>query len=94
MPATKYIQHNPSCEAYQYDGTNAADIVAFAPGYAVIEAGKLVLVFPPNGHVEVQIGWYISRNEYPKDVFSYSFSEAQAFETYWEVRVVGGGPPA
>jgi hypothetical protein len=83
--ATKYKKKNPVCEAIQYTGTNAADIVAFAPGYASVEGGKLVLTFPPNGRVEAEVGWYISKNEYPKNVFTFSFSDANSFETYWEV---------
>jgi hypothetical protein len=85
--ATKYHQKNPSCEAIQYDGTNANDIVAFAPGYASIEEGKLVLRYPPNGYFEVPVGYYISKNEYPKDVFAFNFQDTNTFETTWEVKV-------
>ena len=87
--SVKYHQQGPSCDAIQYNGTNAADIVTFAPGYAFLEEGKLVLRFPPSGYVEVVIGWYISKHENPKDVFTFSFSDANAFEDIWDVTSTG-----
>lgn len=84
---TKYHQKLASCEAIKYDGMNADDVVAFAPGYASIEGSKLVLRFPPNGYVEVVVGWYIVKDEYPKNVFTFSYAGQESFETTWEVKV-------
>jgi hypothetical protein len=82
-----YHQKNPSCTAIQYDGVNAADVVAFAPGYASIEEGKLVITLGAGVVVEVVVGWYIVSKEYPKDVFTFSYAAAEDFETLWEVKV-------
>lgn len=89
MIATKYYQKGPSCEAIQYSGMNAADIVSFAPDYAFLESEKLVLRFPPNGYIEVVVGWYISKHENPKGVFTFNFQEAKSFEDVWDVKSTG-----
>jgi hypothetical protein len=82
MPASKYSERPKIYECQQYDGTNFADLAAWAP--LVQEEGKVYLN-SAMGKLEVLVGSWVMKDNF--DLFS-AISDALFQKGYKP----GGGP--